>query len=150
MSKRRSRSKEPRPPKIPRLVLDECIRSYALRDALRADGIVADLSVELFGVGLTDEELFPKVRRLGAAFVTKDHAIGRQPARQRALIEQRLAAIFLAHEELMRGEMISSMRASYARLERFTGRYRPPYIIRITPSGHLDLIHREKGTPRRR
>lgn len=89
---------------------------------------------------MADEVLLDKAGERGWILLTKDRRIRRRPVELEALKRARVRALFFAAGDMTSAQMISSFQTALPRIQRLVKREKPPFLRRITPSGHLEKL----------
>jgi predicted nuclease of predicted toxin-antitoxin system len=133
-----------KPPEPLVFFIDHSLGNKKVAEALRQQGVRAEVHEDHFPIDAKDEDWLPEVEQRGWVVLTKDDRIRYRPIERDALIRARVAMFVLASGNLRGEEMAQAFIAALPRIRRFLTKNRPPFIARVSRSGTVSLLFNGK------
>ena len=137
-------SSSTRPDPLPPLFIDRSLGRLTIAAALRAQGAEVHTHDAHFPADARDEDWLAEVGRRGWAVVTKDARIRYRQTELAALLAGGVRAFVLTRGDLSGPEMAAILVRALPRIARFSTRYEPPFVARVSVSGKVQLIYKPR------
>lgn len=132
-----------KPPDLPTFFLDKCLGKQIIAKILRKEGTHVEIHDDHFLPNAKDKEWLPEVGKKEWIVLTKDKRIRHRTPERIAVIKAKVGIFTLLAGDLQGSEMANIFLKALPAISRFIKKHKPPFIVKISRSGKVEMLFRE-------
>lgn len=114
-----------------------------LVDALQQRGRLVHTQRQVFPDGTPDRIWIPDVAQRGWIIVTRDRRLQDRHLEWMAFRRAKARVVWFKGDRAAGSDIVDGFLAALPQLDQLMSDLQPPYIIKVTPSGHAEIVYPE-------
>jgi hypothetical protein len=115
-----------------------------LADALQQRGRLVHMHKQVFPDRTPDRIWIPDVARRGWIIVTRDRRLQNRHLEWMAFLRAKARVLWFKGDRASNVEITEGFLSALPKIDRLTSHLEPPYIIKVTPAGHVEQVYPPK------
>lgn len=112
-----------------------------LADALQQRGRLVHMHRQVFPDETPDRVWIPDVARRGWIIVTRDRRLQHRHIEWMAFLRGKARVLWFRGDRASNVEIKEGFLSALERIDLLTSQLEPPYIIKVTPAGHVEQVY---------
>ena len=114
-----------------------------LADALHKRGRLVHMHNQVFPDRTPDRVWIPEVAKRGWIILTRDKRLQTRHIEWMAFLRAKARVLWFKGDRASDVEIMEGFLLALPKVDRLVGLLKPPYIIKITPAGHVEQVYPE-------